>query len=69
MTLATVIATPLGYYALDILFDEIYVYRVPITATPFVIATVLVFVTAVATISSHIYRVAVSSPVEGLRSE
>lgn len=69
LAIATLIAAPAGYFILDMLLDQVYQYRVPMSAAPFIFAAVMVFLTAAITVSSHIYKVAASSPVEGLRSE
>lgn len=69
LTLAAVIATPAGYFLLDLLLDKIYSYRVAINAAPFVLSLFAILLTAALTVSAQIYKVATASPVEGLRSE
>jgi len=51
------------------LFDSYYEYHIPITLPPFVFTFALIAVTSLITISSLIYKVAVSNPVDILREE
>lgn len=69
LALAAVIATPLGWFVLDLLLDKVYFYRVALTAAPFIMALLVILFTAMLTVSTQIYKVATASPVEGLRSE
>jgi len=69
LSLAAVIATPVGYFLFDMLLDKVYFYRVAMNAAPFVLALLAILLTAVLTVSAQIYKVAMASPVEGLRSE
>ena len=69
LVIAALIATPVGYVVLDTLLSQVYQYRVPMSASPFIFAAVMVLLTAAVTVSWHIYKAAISSPVEGLRSE
>ena len=69
LAIAAIIATPLTYYMLNPLLDSIYEYRIPIDSLPFILAFVLVFVTAIVTVSTQIYRVATTNPAEVLRNE
>ena len=69
LLISTVIATPLGYLLLKSLFDSYYEYHIPIALPPFVFTFTLIAVTSLVTISSLIYKVAVSNPVDILREE
>jgi ABC-type antimicrobial peptide transport system permease subunit len=69
LSLAAVIATPVGYFLFDMLLDKVYFYRVAMNAAPFVMALFAILLTAVLTVSAQIYKVTTASPVEGLRTE
>ncbi len=69
LLVSTVVASPLGYWLLKSLFDSYYEYHIPIALPPFVFTFVLIAVTSLITISSLIYKVAVSNPVDILREE
>ena len=69
LLIATVLAAPLGFVLLNLVLDSLYSYRIPLNSGPFIIATVIVFFTAAATIASHIFKIVRASPVDGLRSE
>jgi len=69
LLISTVVATPLGYLLIKSLFDSYYEYHIPIALPPFVFTFVLIAATSLVTISSLIYKVAVSNPVDILREE
>ncbi|MCK4645952.1 MAG: ABC transporter permease [Candidatus Aminicenantes bacterium] len=69
LLISTVIAAPLAYLLLKSLFDSYYEYHIPIALPPFVFTFALIAVTSLITISSLIYKVAVSNPVDILREE
>jgi len=69
LAIAAIIAAPLSYFALNPLLDSIFEYRIPIDSFPFIIAFTLIFLTAVITISTQIFRVATTNPAEILRNE
>lgn len=60
---------PLAFVAVKALFDNVYAYHTPITATAFVATLVLMFVLALLTIGSQVYKIALSNPVKALRTE
>lgn len=69
LTLSIVLAAPSGYFFLKNLMDGIYRYHMPIEAFPFIAGAVVVFFTALLTISSQIYKSAVQKPIDALRYE
>lgn len=69
LLLASIIAAPVGYFMLKGLLDDVYAYHVTITQWPFLFAMGLLFLTAIVTVSSQIYKMAVSNPVDALRNE
>jgi ABC-type antimicrobial peptide transport system permease subunit len=69
LLVSTVVASPLGYLLLKSLFDSYYEYHIPIALPPFVFTFALIAVTSLITISSLIYKVVVSNPVDILREE
>lgn len=69
MSIATIIAMPVGYFLLDALLNAFYQYRITIDYVPFLLTIGCLFATAIFTVSSQIYRVVIADPVEALRSE
>jgi putative ABC transport system permease protein len=69
LLVSTVVATPLGYMLLKSLLDSYYEYHIPVALPPFVFTFAVIAVTSLITISSLIYKVAVSNPVDILREE
>lgn len=66
---AALVATPASYFMMNMLLDAVFAYRITISSTPFLLTYALVLITALATISSQIYKVAQASPVHLLRDE
>ncbi len=69
MIIACILGLPISYFLLDLFFTEVYTYHMPLTLSPLAIATVCLFAVALITVSSQIYKVIVSNPVEALRNE
>ncbi len=69
LVLVSLLAAPVSYFLVSALIDAVYAYHVPVTATPMIISVIAIFVTALMTVSSQVYRVAVADPVETLRNE
>ncbi|MFC1725120.1 ABC transporter permease [candidate division KSB1 bacterium] len=67
--LSTVIALPGGYIFLKFLLDGIYKYHMPLSANPFILATLITMFTAIITIASQVYKSAVRNPIDALRCE
>ncbi len=66
---AAVLATAIGFFTAGALLDGIYAYRVPVTAFPFVVAIVIVFIVSILTISSQVYKITTLNPVNAIRKE
>ncbi len=66
---AAVIATPISWLFVDMLLGSIYAYHQSMSIWPIAIAYLLIFATAVLTISTQIYKVSVVNPTDVLRNE
>lgn len=69
LTVAALIAVPLGYVLLEALLEEVYAYHTTIGPMPFVLAYALIFTVALLTIATQIRRVVRTNPAEVLRNE
>jgi len=69
LCIAAVIATPLGYLAMDALLGSIYANPIPIGPSPFILSFALVLATAMLTISTQVRKIASANPADVLRSE
>ncbi|MEM6525711.1 MAG: ABC transporter permease [Bacteroidota bacterium] len=69
LTISCILGLPVAYVLVDSLFDEVYEYHMPLTIVPFVLAAIFLFIVALVTVSSQIYKVVVSNPVDALRQE
>jgi ABC-type antimicrobial peptide transport system permease subunit len=66
---AAILAAFGGYFAVGALMDSIWTYHVDLHAWHFVLAGAIVFMIGLVTVSSQVYRVATTNPVEALRYE
>jgi putative ABC transport system permease protein len=66
--IAAIIAFPLAWYATSKWLED-FAYRIPIHWWVFILSAILAAVIALATVSVHAIRAAVSNPVNSLRSE
>ncbi len=69
IVIAAVIATPLGYYAMDALLNEVWSDPVTMGPFPFVLSFGLVMLTAVLTIATQVHKFVYANPAEVLRNE
>ena len=69
ITIAAIIATPISYLLLNELLDSIYLFRMDIGVTPFVISYWLMTLTILVTLSEKIFQIAKSNPAHILRNE
>ena len=69
LIIATIIGGPLSLFLSKTLFETVYTYYMPITVIPVLYGGVLLFFTAAITVSSQIYKVIVTNPVDSLRDE
>ena len=68
IVIAAVLAAPLAYFAMDDWLAD-FVYRIDIDAGVFLVASLLVLVVALLTVSYHALRAAFANPVHALRYE
>lgn len=69
LTIASIICIPLGYFMLDTLLADIYAYRMPLNAVPFLATYGIIVGTAYLTITTQIRRIDQAKPADILRSE
>lgn len=69
ISIACILGLPISYFLVSLLFEEVYKYHMPLTAIPFILATIFIFGVALLTVSSQIYKVMTSNPVDALRNE
>lgn len=69
LIIASVFALPAVYFALNFLLDALMEYNVEVGPSALVLAVAFVFVTAILTVSSQVYKAANSNPVDALRVE
>lgn len=69
LIIASIIGGPLSLFLTKTLFESVYTYYMPITVIPVLYSGVLLFFTAAITVSSQIYKVIVTNPVDSLRDE
>ncbi len=69
LALALLIGGPISYFLIGQLLDVVYIYHMPMSVFPVVAAILLIVVTVILTISSHILKVTTDNPVDGLRTE
>jgi len=70
LAVSTLVPIPVGYVFLNELLTGAYhEYHVPLGALPFVLAALVVLLTAILTIGSQVYKAAVRNPVDALRYE
>ena len=67
--ISCVLGLPIAYFLVGNLLDTVYEYHMPMTVVPLVLAAVFLFTVAILTVSSQIYKVVVSNPVDALRQE
>jgi ABC-type antimicrobial peptide transport system permease subunit len=69
LTASILLTLPLGYFFLNALLDGVYKYHMPLSAFPFVLAAMIVLLTAFLTIVSQVYKAAVRDPIDAIRYE
>ena len=69
LLIAIVLGGPLSYKLVEILFEAVYSYYMPMTFNPVLIAVSLLLLTSLITVSTVIYKVVFSNPVDSLRTE
>lgn len=69
LVIASVLASAMGYFMMDTMLKNIWVYYVEINATPFINAAILALVGATLTVAAQIYRITTANPVDAIREE
>ncbi|HEY4613407.1 MAG TPA: ABC transporter permease [Bacteroidota bacterium] len=69
LLIACAAATAAGYFAVGALLDSVFAYHIDVTLWHILFASVLTFLVGLITVSSQVYKVATSNPVEALRYE
>ena len=69
LVIALAIGAPVSYWIVNSLFDMIYTFHMEVTYGPILATISLIVLTVLITISSHLWRVTKSNPVDGLRVE
>lgn len=69
ISIACILGLPISYYLVNTLLEDVYAYPMPLTFMPLVMTAIFIFVVSLLTVSTQIYKVIVSNPVDSLRSE
>jgi putative ABC transport system permease protein len=68
IAIAFILAVPISYLSLDAWLND-FAYRIDINWTTFIVAGLVSFIVAIATVGYQSVRAAISNPVEALRNE
>ena len=68
ISIALVIGIPLGYFLVQRWMSE-FSYKVEVGVMPFLIASVILFVVAIASVSTVVLKIAFANPADTLRYE
>ncbi len=69
LLISSMLATVMAYYMVDSLLSSIWDYYVTIGAFPFIVATLLMIILALISISSQLFAVVKTNPIDKLRTE
>jgi len=69
MSMALVIGAPLSYYLIKMVLELAYEYHMPITFWSVCLASGILILVLIATVSTQIWKVSKSNPVSGLKTE
>ncbi|MFC2142204.1 ABC transporter permease [Acidobacteriota bacterium] len=69
LSAAMFLALPLSYFFLKALLDGVYRYHMPLGPLPFILACLVVLLTAFLTVAAQVRKAAVRDPIEALRYE
>lgn len=67
--ISVLLADALGYYMVKSLLDSIYTYHVDVEIMALIISNGLVFIVALLTISSQVWKAANENPIHALKYE
>jgi len=68
-TISLLIGVPLSYYFIKMVIDYSYQYHMPVTFFGVVLAAVILVVVLLSTVSTQVFKVFNSNPVDGLKIE
>ncbi|MFY0688195.1 MAG: ABC transporter permease [Cyclobacteriaceae bacterium] len=69
MGVALIVGGPLSYVVVKAFMDAVFREHIPLTAGPIIVGIVMIMITVLITISSHLIKVIRANPVTGLRVE
>jgi putative ABC transport system permease protein len=69
LSAALFLALPLSYFFLKVLLDAVYRYHMPLGPLPFILAGLVVLLTAFLTVAAQVRKAAVRDPIKALRYE
>ncbi len=69
MLIASVLASIMGYFMITAFMSSVWAYYVDFGVVPFIVSALLMFVIALMTVSSKVFSVVKSNPVEAIRNE
>ena len=69
LVVSGILAAVAGFFMIDIFLDSLYAYHVEAQLWHFALAAAIIFMIGLVTVSSQVYRVATSNPVESLKYE
>jgi len=69
LSAAILLALPLTYFVLKGILDGVYRYHMPLGPLPFLLAALVILITAALTIASQVYTAAVKDPIDAIRYE
>jgi len=67
--IALIIAAPVSYYLMGLMFETAYEYHKPITYSSVIIAIVILILVLLMTVSTQLRKVVKTNPVNGLKAE
>ncbi len=69
LSASMILGLPISYLFLKALLDGVYKYHMPLGPLPFLLAGLVILVTAFLTIAAQVYKAAVRIPIEAIRYE
>lgn len=69
LIIATLLGAPASYFAIKNLLDIVYQYHMPMNTVSVILASAILILVALLTVSSLLRRVLIANPVDGLRDE
>lgn len=69
LVVSSVLAAIMGYFMVDSMITSIFAYSVSFGPIPFLLATFFIFVVAAMTVSSQVFKIVTTNPVDSIRDE